>query len=73
MGSRMIDITRLMDSRSFVGVFGTAMTVLLENISVVVSILVGVATLAYMLEKWLHMRQKRQRDEKFSQKELEDK
>ena len=60
----MIDASRLLDSKSLIGVFGTAMTVMLENVSVFISILVGLATLAYMLEKWYHMRQTRIRENK---------
>jgi len=49
----------MIDIKAIVGVFGISLSVALSNISVVVSIMVGIATLLYMVEKWLLIRKQR--------------
>ena len=49
----------MIDIKAIVGVFGISLSVVLSNISVIVSIMVGIATLLYMVEKWLLIRKER--------------
>ena len=44
----MISVTKMVDNNALIGVFGTSMTVALNQVSVVVSIIVGVLTAIYM-------------------------
>lgn len=52
----MYNITDIMDYKAIIGVLGTGVTLALENVSVSISILVGMVTLVYMslkvYEKW---------------------
>lgn len=54
-----MNVTEIMDYKALIGIFGTSLSLALEHISVVVSILVGLATLVYMIEKYLQLRQNR--------------
>ena len=44
----MVSVTKMIDSNALVGVFGTSLTVALNQVSVIVSIVVGVVTAVYM-------------------------
>lgn len=60
-------IAKILDDKTFVGVTGLLSTIILDQISVVVSILVGLATLGYMVTKWRaeHMEIKRKQKKNF--------
>lgn len=40
--------------KSFVGIFGTTTAFMLDNVSVIVSILAGVATILYMMTQFIN-------------------
>lgn len=55
----MITEEDVMDPIAAKGTIGTSISFMLADVSVVISILVGIVTLAYMTEKWLAMRAER--------------
>lgn len=45
-------ITKVLDNNTLVGIFGTTLSILLENISIVASIFVALLTAGYMATRW---------------------
>lgn len=52
MNSQMIDIDEIMDYKAVIGTIGMISTLTLNQVSAGVSLLIGLATLGYMLTKW---------------------
>lgn len=52
MNTQMIDIDEIMDSKALVGTIGMISSLTLNQVSAGVSLLIGLATLGYMLTKW---------------------
>ena len=48
----MINIDEIMDYKAFIGTIGLLSSVTLNQVSAGVSLLIGLATLGYMLTKW---------------------
>lgn len=55
-------ITKVVDNTSAVGLTGLASMLLLEQISVVISIMVGIVTFGYMATKWYNEHKKLNED-----------
>jgi len=52
MNSKMININEIMDYKAVIGTIGLLSSVTLNQVSAGVSLLIGLATLGYMLTKW---------------------
>jgi hypothetical protein len=52
MNSQMINIDEIMDYKAVIGTIGLLSSVTLNQVSAGVSLLIGLATLGYMLTKW---------------------
>ena len=50
----MVDLNNIMDYRVMIGMLGLLSSITLQQISTVVSILVGLVTLGYMTMKWYY-------------------
>lgn len=58
--------------KSVIGILGTTLTILLENVSVVISIVAGLATIIYMVYQTVSLAQKNDRAETIFQQKQED-
>ena len=52
MNSQMINLDEIMDYKAVIGTIGLLSSVTLNQVSAGVSLLIGLATLGYMLTKW---------------------
>jgi len=50
----MISLENIMDSKVMIGMFGLVSSITLQQVSTVISILVGLVTLGYMTMKWYY-------------------
>jgi hypothetical protein len=54
MESKMINIDEVMDYKAMIGMLGLLSSITLQQVSTVVSILVGIVTFGYMTMKWYY-------------------
>jgi len=50
----MVDLDNVMDYKAMIGMLGLLSSITLQQVSTVVSILVGLVTLGYMTMKWYY-------------------
>tara|TARA_X000001382_G_C3104417_1_gene157774 strand:- start:519 stop:710 length:192 start_codon:yes stop_codon:yes gene_type:complete len=54
MENKMINIDEVMDYKAMIGMLGLLSSITLQQVSTLVSILVGLVTLGYMTMKWYY-------------------